>query len=442
MEMSVMGRESAAFTAEFRSLVEALDPAAGWFAAFGRRVPGDMDLWSAGRELPPWDVVADLLQDLAARYGAAEAERRGRRIRSRYELARRARDSRPDAREDLTRRLGREDQAEIDAHRHGRELAAAERAARLAGRPEEAERLTALRMWAADDEERARGRRAELRRRLNALPAPTEPAVPPQPGPPPAEGTGPADVSPATIVPTGKPARRPRGARFAGIEEDPAPTAPATAPAASRDATESRRPAGSRFAGAEGGAASPTTPTRRVVFTEEDRRIAGEIAGRLARLRARGLSADLYMTLCGAVAGPPQHLPLLVESMEREGLGPEIATLLWEAATLPPGPVVAIAEALADRGRESECRQLLRQAAARPVADTGAIAGALLAAGRSEEAVTLLASLVRARRAEEAVGAALDNPDLLAPVLLDAALSVSPRHHNAVAGELRRAGAA
>ncbi|MQS07020.1 hypothetical protein FNX48_007490, partial [Streptomyces sp. IF17] len=175
-----MGREMSAFAAEFRSLVEALDPTTGWFAAFGRRVPEDMDAWSAGRELPPRDVVADLLQDLAARYGAGEAERRGRRIRSRYELAQRARDSRPDAREDLTRRLGREDQAEIDAHRHGQELAVAERAARLAGRHDEAERLTALRLWAGDDEERARGRRADLRRRLNALPVPAESAVPPQ----------------------------------------------------------------------------------------------------------------------------------------------------------------------------------------------------------------------------------------------------------------------
>ncbi|GAB3121557.1 hypothetical protein GCM10027160_39090 [Streptomyces calidiresistens] len=429
-----MGRESAAFTAEFRSLVEALDPAVGWFAAFGRRVPEDLNAWTAGRELPPWDVVADLLQDLAARYGAGEAERRGRRIRSRYELAQRARDSRPDAREDLTRRLGREDQAEIDAHRHGQELAAAERAARLAGRHEEAERLTALRMWAGDDEERARGRRAELRRRLNALPAPTGPTVPPQASPPSSGTAPPAGAAPAMPVPPGTPARRPRGARFAGIEE----TAPAPAPT-TPSATAGSRPAGSRFAGVEESAA-PRAP--RTVFTEEDRRAAGELAERLARLREQGLGADLYMALCGAVSGPPQRIPLLVESMEREGLEPEVATLLWEAATLPARPVVAVAEALVDRGLENECRQLLRQAAARPAADAGTIAAELLSIGRGEEAVTLLASLVRARRAEDAVGAALENPEVLAPVLLDAARTVSPRHHNAVAGELRRAGAA
>ncbi|NJQ06815.1 hypothetical protein HCN56_14795 [Streptomyces lonarensis] len=158
-------------------------------------------------------------------------------------------------------------------------------------------------------------------------------------------------------------------------------------------------------------------------------------------MRTEGDNGAVHATLCEAVHGPPGRLPLVVEAMERVGLDAEIATLLWEAAALPPGPVAAIARALAESGRAGQCGQLLRQGAARPSGEAGTIAADLVAAGRADEAVTLLTALVRARRAADAVGAALAVPEIT-PHLLRAARSVSDAHHHAVTTELRRAGVA
>jgi hypothetical protein len=66
----------------------------------------------------------------------------------------------------------------------------------------------------------------------------------------------------------------------------------------------------------------------------------------------------------------------------------------------------------------------------------------LWSAGHANEAITLLSALVEARSAEEAATAASEMPEVVAPLLLDAAQRVSPRHHYAVSSELRRAGVA
>ncbi|MGP3970083.1 hypothetical protein [Streptomyces sp. 6N223] len=538
-----------AFTDELRTVAAGLDPEVGWYAAFARRHRAELDAWLSGRELPPWDALADLLQDYAVLHGFAAAERTGWRIRERYEGAARAWDALPDGRDELLRRLAAAGDAEAEAHARERLLAAAEHNARHAGQAQEAERLAALRLWARDDEERNQARQAELRARLAArdatspggarsgaagsrptgtAAAPTpvngrtshgafsartqddgaaraasdgrgDPALPPNgpagdgraapggsapgaaayalpaaPGygdaaPDPAAphaqetlgnpalgssahadaapqagaGPGPADGAGAAAEPAatgrGKGRRKPRGARFAGLDDEAAPVAEARpVPLPEPEAAGSPPPGGSRFAGA----LRESRSDRQVRLSEEDRRAAAETAARVRRLRAEGHSGAAYVELCEAASGPAERLPGLVAELERAGMASDLATLLWEAASLPPGGLAAVAEALAAAGRGRDCGRVLRQGAARPAAEVGAVAAALWWAGRAEEAVTLLAALVEARSAEEAVLAAGEAPEVVAPLLLDAAQRVSPRHHYAVSSELRRAGMA
>ncbi|MEO3754378.1 hypothetical protein ABGB06_27610, partial [Streptomyces sp. B6B3] len=157
-----------AFTAELRALTSRLDPGHGWYAAFARRSRAELDDWLGGRELPPWDIIADLLQDLAVGHGLAAAERTGWRIRDRYETAARTQDASPDGRATLARRLGALDHAEREVRQRARLLAGAEERAKEGGDAREAERMAALRLWAEDDEERILTRRAELKARLAA----------------------------------------------------------------------------------------------------------------------------------------------------------------------------------------------------------------------------------------------------------------------------------
>ncbi|MDB1089237.1 hypothetical protein PJ985_16870 [Streptomyces sp. ACA25] len=431
--------ELTTLAAELRGITSALDRETGWFAAFARRSPAELAAWLDGRRLPPWDILADLLLDLADRHGTAAAEQGEQRLRAAYRAALRAQDAAPGARSALARRLDVLAQAEHDARLHGQQLSAAARAAQHGGRAQEADNLGVLRLWAQDDEDRARARRAETEARLVALPAPAA-AVPEQPRATPPVPRPARPARPARVT-------RPRGARFAGIDTaagEDAGNAADTPPVVAGPDTSATAPAvpaapgGSRFAGATGEAHRSLCHRP----TEEDHRAADAAAGRMARMRAEGGSGQVYSVMCEAVSGPAQRLPLLLTALERTGQTSEVTTLLWEAASLPPGRLAAAAEALSVAGRERECVQLLRQGAARPAAEAGAAAAELTSVGRSGEAVTLLAAMVRARSAEEAVHAALEAPAVVAPLLLDAALSVSPRHHRALASELRRAGVA
>jgi fructose-1,6-bisphosphatase/inositol monophosphatase family enzyme len=342
MVFSASSRELAAFSVELRALTAALDPGADWYAVFARRTPTELDDWLAGLELPPWDVVADLLQDLAGLHGPAAAAERERRLRERYAAAVRAQDALPGAHAELTRRSGLLERAGRDVESQVHRLAAAERSARMAGRIREADRLAALRVWTEDDAARVRARHGELRARLAGLPppAPVETVARQHRQ---AESRQPEGGQPEGGPP---PAARPRGARFAGLEEGPPRPAP-------------------------------------VVPDEEDRRTVNQLIGRLGLLRDQGRRGAVHAALCEALGGPPQRLPLLVAGMERAGLGAETATLLWEAAALPPGPVAGIARALADAGQGRHCGQLLRQGAARPAAEAGTIAADLISAGRA-----------------------------------------------------------
>ncbi len=595
----------ASFTDELRTLASRLDPGQGWYAAFARRSRAELEDWLAGRELPPWDIIADLLQDLAVGHGLAAAERTGWRIRERYETAARAQDALPDGHTTLARRLGALDHAEREVRQRARLLAGAEDRAREVGDARETERMAALRLWAEDDEERIQTRRAELKARLAAArggatrdeerqaaaaapataareqlrvreqvpagapggapgpatvaggpepataqaahadgatayataprprhpdetghgptapPAPPagvtgaagvtaprprapmdderhpvadrgptmRPPVPPTPPAPPAQGSVPGPRIPADGQPprasgppdapayeertapdmftprSGRPSPRTpmdgagppsadrapdggrvRGARFAGLDEASAfrPAAPPPAPPAGTEGRAGRSSGGSRFAGGSrfGGGTRESRRQREARLLEEEQRAVIDVTERLRRLRGEGQSGAAHIVLCEAASGPPSRLPLLAAELERAGMGADLATLLWEAASLPPGELAAAAEALATAGRDRDCEQLLRQGAARPAAEAGAIAAALSSAGHPNAAVSLLTALVRARTAEDAATAAADQPEVVAPLLLDAARRVSPSHHFAVTSELRRAGVA
>lgn len=61
------------FASYLNRLLTRLDPADGWCAVFWQRDPEGMRACLDGREIPPWDVVEVLLQDLATAYGPAAA---------------------------------------------------------------------------------------------------------------------------------------------------------------------------------------------------------------------------------------------------------------------------------------------------------------------------------------------------------------------------------
>ncbi|WP_416977536.1 hypothetical protein [Streptomyces sp. T028] len=144
-------------------LLARLDQGAGWCAVFWQRDPDGMQACLDGREVPPWDVVEAVLQDLAAEYGTPAAAQEADRARSLHAAALAAYDARPGGRAALGDRLdvmlreqryAAERQAEL-----GRLLAAA-------ATQEDAEAIRLDLAWAHDDHERAVARCAELRYRM------------------------------------------------------------------------------------------------------------------------------------------------------------------------------------------------------------------------------------------------------------------------------------
>ncbi|MFE2938453.1 hypothetical protein ACFXKG_05165 [Streptomyces sp. NPDC059255] len=298
----------------------------------------------------------------------------------------------------------------------------------------------------------------------------------------PGPGTAGESAGPGTAARRAEPPqkkRKPRGARFAGLDVDeaydtyetyeagdaygaheagaageayaadgarraeeppPAPVLPAPPPAA--PAT----PRGARFGGAPGAAprtasagpgASPSPSP-----SPEDRRAAHRIVGALRRLRAEGRTGEAHVVLCEAAGSPPEQLPLLAAELHRAGLGADWAELLWEAAFLPPAQLAAAAGALAAAGRDDDCGQLLRQGVSRPA---GEITDAVLAlddAGRAPEARALLSAFVQARPPADAALVAAPDPRRLVPRLLDAARAVSASRERDVVHALRVAGIA
>ncbi|MFJ2648140.1 hypothetical protein ACIO1C_15570 [Streptomyces sp. NPDC087420] len=231
--------------------------------------------------------------------------------------------------------------------------------------------------------------------------------------------------------------RKPRGARFAGLDLDDDADEPVATPLTAAPPPSARdTPRGARFGGALADAARPAEP----VHSPEDLRAAADLVASLVGLRAQGRSGEAHVLLCEAAGRPPGQLPLLAAELNRAGLGADWAELLWEAASLPPAQLAAAAGALAVAGRDDDCGQLLRQGASRPAQEIADAVLALGEAGRAHEAQALLSTFVQARTPEDAARIAVPDPRRLVPQLLDAARAVSAGHERDVVHALRLAG--
>ncbi|KLI99680.1 hypothetical protein [Streptomyces sp. KE1] len=383
------------------ALTARLDRRSGWLAVFLERDPDGMRACLAGSELPPWDVVDALLQDLAADQGAAAARTAAATARVLHAAATAAHDALPGAAAALAGRLDVMLREQRYAAERLQELTA-HRATATAG--EAAAALDVDLAWAEDDHRRATARCAELRARADALAAPAAPA-------------------PERPAQQARPKKRPRGgARFAGIAEQaaepPQPPVP-VAPAASFALR------GARFAGVAGTAEEPA-PSR---FDPEGAHAATGAVARLHALRAQGRGGEAHVLLAELAGWPAPRLPLLAAELHRTGLQADWATLLWEVAALPPAGLVAAADALAAAGRGADARQLLRQGVARPAPEIADALHLLTGDGRDRQARALAGAYLAVRSPEDAAGVARSDPDRLVPLLLDAARGVSEERH-------------
>jgi hypothetical protein len=171
-----------------------------------------------------------------------------------------------------------------------------------------------------------------------------------------------------------------------------------------------------------------------------DRREVGRTVEVLARLRGEGRSGEAHALLIEVAHWPVSRFPLLAAEMQRAGLGADWATLLWEAASLPADALVAAAEALVAAGRTEDGQQILRQGVIRPAAEIGQAVLGLMAEGRRREVRALLDAYVRVRTPEEAARSVAPDPQVLVPLLLEAARGVSDQRRWDLVHALRVAG--
>ncbi|MEV6116506.1 hypothetical protein AB0L59_29550 [Streptomyces sp. NPDC052109] len=245
--------------------------------------------------------------------------------------------------------------------------------------------------------------------------------------------------------PPGAPAksrkRRRGSARFAGMVGEDAAAAvvlPQASPPVVPEAPTRRTPRGARFAGV-GEAPAPAAGPVEVVDAGAEAAVAGAVE-RLARLRREGRSGEAHVLLVEAVQWPAGRFPALADALYHAGLGADWATLLWEAASLPPERLVEVAAALTAAGRADDGQQLLRQGVGRPAEQIGAAVLRLEGEGRREEAAALLDACVRVRTANEAARSVAPDPRRLVPLLLRAAQAVSAERHWDLVHALRVAG--
>ncbi|MET7617448.1 hypothetical protein [Streptomyces sp. NPDC005408] len=241
----------------------------------------------------------------------------------------------------------------------------------------------------------------------------------------------PPEARPPADRPAGKKKRRPRGARFAGVEGSgdevaAVPVLPVVGEV----------PRGARFGGAAGEQQTPTA----LEAPAGARQSARETVAALGRLRAEGRSGEAHAVLCEAAARPAPWLPVLAAELNRAGLAADWITLLWEAASQPALRLAAAAGALAAAGRGEDSRQLLRQGVTRPADDIAAAVLALEDEGREPEARALLTAFVQLHSAEDTVRIADRDPRRLVPQLLDAARTISAAHERDLVHALRVAG--
>ncbi|MEV6474711.1 hypothetical protein [Streptomyces sp. NPDC051657] len=243
--------------------------------------------------------------------------------------------------------------------------------------------------------------------------------------------------------------RKPRGARFAGLEVDEeeagyAPSPLPGPPAPSRSGPPA--PRGARFGGGAGedgsggrGAAGRDRQPDALPDPVAGQAVAGAVA-QLVRLRAEGRGGEAHVVLCEVAAWPAPRLPVLAVALYRAGLAADWTTLLWEVSSLPPAGFAAAAAALAAAGRDADCGLLLRQGVARPAAEVAEAVLALDGAGREREARDLLGAFVRVRTPREAAELAGTGGTRLLPLLLAAAREVSVEREWDLVHALRVAG--
>ncbi|MFD5567818.1 hypothetical protein [Streptomyces cadmiisoli] len=489
------------FASYLDGLLARLDQRGGWCAVFWQRDAEGMRACLDGREVPPWDVVEALLDDLAVAYGPEVAVPEKERVRPLHAEALLAYDTGVGGRDALGDRLD----VMLREQRYAAErLAELDRRLASVATRQDADAIRVDLAWARDDHVRASARCAELRSRMAELdrraahgrmragrvrgagegpvlytrsgghgaespvapasrPGPDHLAPSPRParhpqvsGAPPSTADAPAaareSAAPHDPPPAPRPAkerkRRRGGARFAGLADDdgaapvvvPPETGPALPALPEPVATTDGAPRGARFAGAAAEPAEEPPDARADPPDAQARREIAGIVGTLLRLRGEGRTGEAHMLLVEAAHWPAARFPLLAAEMERAGLGADWATLLWEAASLPAGRLVGAADALVAAGRTADGEQMLRQGVARPPGEIGGSVLALTAEGRRREARALLDTYVRARSPEEAARSAEPDPQTLVPLLLEAARRVSDERHWDLVHALRVAG--
>ncbi|MEU9362385.1 hypothetical protein AB0D35_30460 [Streptomyces sp. NPDC048301] len=447
--------EVRAFAEYLRDLAALLDPGRGWYGVFCARDPEGMRACFEGAEVPPWDVVESMLQDLAAVRGDEFAARESLRAAALCAASAAAHDRRPGGRQALVDRLGVMLQEQSYAVRRMRAAGADESGPRAG----ESDALA----WARDDHDRATARCDELRNRLSAVDS-TVPdtwfreqgdagapgggvssAVLPGPRRPEESGSSRERPGRQPQVPAKKRAK-PRGARFAGLEteEDEVMPMPVDMPVLPAPSPAVAAPRGARFQGA-GTEREPERPPRTHGAEQPDPavlRAADDAVALLVRLRAEGRTGEAHVVLCEAAGRPAGHLPVLAVALHRAGLDADWATLLWEVSTLPPTQLAAAAGALAEAGRTGDCGRLLRQGASRPAGEIADAVVALDRAGLEPEARALLGAFVRVHTPEDSARIAEGGPRRIVPQLLAAAREVSAAHEWDVVHALRVAGIA
>ncbi|MQS05260.1 hypothetical protein FNX44_026180, partial [Streptomyces sp. OF1] len=155
------------FKAELRALTAGLDAGQGWYAVFRRRDPRGVAACLDGVEVPPWDVVESLLQDVAAQRGQDVAARHRARLHRCYRPCVRLVDAEVHGPRGVWERLH-----EMRRVRESARLLVArltEQQAQRGRSPGGADSLDVELAWARDDFARATARCRELQQRLAAL---------------------------------------------------------------------------------------------------------------------------------------------------------------------------------------------------------------------------------------------------------------------------------
>jgi hypothetical protein len=154
------------FASYLSGLMKRLDQDGGWCAVFWQRDPDGMRACLDGWEVPPWDVVEALLQDLAAEQGPRTAAQEAQRARALHSASLTAYDGRPGGRDALGDRLDVMLREQRYAAERQTELS---RQLHAATTREEADTVRLDLAWAHDDHERASARCVELRHRMENL---------------------------------------------------------------------------------------------------------------------------------------------------------------------------------------------------------------------------------------------------------------------------------